>query len=453
MTEPPTGRTDWKFLLPLVLGTMMNPLNSTMLATALATICAHFSENVSAGSLLITPLYIAAAIGQPLMGRLADMYNPKVVNRWGFIIVLVGAAIGILAPSFEWLIVSRVLFGLGTAAAFPSAMALIAYRYGNSDRAIPGNVMGIITVASQVTMVIGPLLGGFLTELFGWQGVFLINLPWAIVALWLSRKGLPSVRRQPDSSASLLKKTDAAGVFLFAVFLVALLIALTQPTHRWLYIPAVVVSLAGFVAWERRQSHPFVDVKLLWHQPALLLVYVRTLGTNYILYLLLYSLPQWMESVKSMSPSQTGLMMIPLSLMSALAAIIFASKVKRVSVLNTLGVISLILACSSLFLLHAGVAVPWIVGVMLLVGLSIGLNIIANQSSLSVEAPLGKTGVSFGLYRTFGYLGAIVSGTQLKAAFHSGVTDSSLYLCGWYAVACCVLLTVLTFIAWKPKPV
>ena len=87
----------------------------------------------------------------------------------------------------------------------------------------------------------------------------------------------------------------------------------------------------------------------------------------------------------------------------------------------------------------------------MLVGLSIGINIIANQASLSVEVPADKTGVSFGLYRTFGYLGAIVSGTQLKAAFHSGVTDSGLHSCGWYATACCALLTLLYVIRWNPK--
>lgn len=68
----------------------------------------------------------------------------------------------------------------------------------------------------------------------------------------------------------------------------------------------------------------------------------------------------------------------------------------------------------------------------------------ANQTSLSAEAPPEQTGVSFGLYRTFGYLGAIVSGIQMKGFFKGGVTDERFHLCGWYAVLACALLIILT---------
>jgi MFS family permease len=428
----------------------MNPLNSTMLTTALTTICNHFARDVSSGALLITPLYMAATIGQPLMGKLADIYDPKTINRLGFILVFIAALVGIFAPSFAWLIVSRVLLGLGTSAAYPSAMALIAHKYGNSNRAIPGNVMGIITVAGQVTMVIGPLLGGLLTEFFGWQGVFLINVPWVLIAMYFSKNILP-VKKQQDASISVLKKIDLAGILLFAFFLVVLLIALVRHEHTPVFFSAAIVFFALFIAWERKQATPFIDIRLLWQKPSLLLVYVRTLGTNYILYLLLYALPQWIEAVKLMSPSQTGLIMLPMSLMSALAAMLVSSKIKSVSLLNMLGVISLIMACSSLFLLQQSVSVTWITGATMLVGISIGINIIANQYALSAEVPVGKTGVSFGLYRTFAYLGAIVSGTQLKTAFQGGITDSSLHTCGWYAVASCMLLTVLYVVTWRPK--
>lgn len=443
MEAPQRERIDWKFMLPLALGTMMNPLNSTMLATALVTICLSFSEDVSSGALLITPLYIAATIGQPLMGRLADMYEPKTVNKYGFMIVLAGAIVGTFAPSFEWLIVSRILFGLGTAAAFPSAMALIAHRYGDSSRAIPGNVLGIITVASQVSLVIGPLLGGFLTELFGWQGVFLVNIPWALAALYLSRNIRPAKTEYTVPSGSIFKKTDALGILLFAAFLIALLLTLTHPAGQWFYLAGTLLSFALFIAWERKQDHAFIDIRLLWHKPSLLLVYIRTLGTNYILYLLLYALPQWIEAVKMISPAQNGLIMLPMSLMSALSAILISSRIRNVGLLNILGVIVLAIASSCLLLLHKDISVPWIVFATMISGIAIGINIIANQASLSAEAPPDQTGVSFGLYRTFGYLGAIVSGTQLKSVFQHGITDDSLHTCGWFAAGSCVLLALL----------
>lgn len=125
-------------MAPLVLGTMMNPLNSTMLATALLTICHSFGQTISAGAILITSLYITSTIAQPLMGRLADIYSPKKINFLAFVLVLIAALVGVFAPAFGWLIVSRVLLGLGTSAAYPSAMALVNKHYAEEERLVPG---------------------------------------------------------------------------------------------------------------------------------------------------------------------------------------------------------------------------------------------------------------------------------------------------------------------------
>ena len=82
-----------------------------------------------------------------------------------------------------------------------------------------------------------------------------------------------------------------------------------------------------------------------------------------------------------------------------------------------------------------------IVGITIVIGIATGINMISNQSALSAETTTGNTGVSFGLYRTFSYLGAILSGTQMKVLFHNGVSDHSLHLSGWYAsISCCILI-------------
>src|SRR5579872_7112731 len=101
-----------KFLAPLVLGNMLNPLNSTMLATAVLTIVTVFKQEPGAGALLIIPLYFTSAIGQPLMGRLCDVFNPGRINLFGFLLILLSGIVGVFAQSFEWLIVSRILLGL-----------------------------------------------------------------------------------------------------------------------------------------------------------------------------------------------------------------------------------------------------------------------------------------------------------------------------------------------------
>src|ERR1700744_5571134 len=177
MENDDDGRAMRRLLPPLVLGAMLNPLNSTMLSTALTRLTHSFGRDVAAGALLITPLYITAMIGQPLMGRLADVYSPKRVNYLGLVLVLAAVLVGVFAPAFNWLILSRILLGLGTSANYPSAIAILRRYYAERGKAMPAGALGWIAVGGMVSMVLGPMIGGFLTEWLGWKGIFLVNLP------------------------------------------------------------------------------------------------------------------------------------------------------------------------------------------------------------------------------------------------------------------------------------
>jgi MFS family permease len=451
------------FMIPLVLGTMMNPLNSTMLSTALATICHSFGRNISEGPLLITPLYITATIGQPLMGRLADIYSPKKINTLGFILVLIASLVGGLAPSFGWLIASRILLGLGTSAAYPSAIALVQKRYASFGQTVPGNILGIIAVTSQVSMVLGPTLGGYLTEWFGWSGIFFINVPWVLAAMWLSTR-FPSFSERAAANGNAATgnlvtaketaagrpgvwsrtwtRVDGLGVFIFSLFLVAFWFVLTQRLTLLTGMPLILILLGLLVFWERRQVDPFLNVRLFLLKPTLSLVYLQTLATNYILYLMLYSLPEWIEGVRHVSPSRTGLLMFPMSFVAAGSAMLISRK-ENLTFLNICGVISMVVACSALFILEERTPVYILIGVTLLLGLATGVNPIANQASLKIQAPSHQIGISFGLYRTFGYIGAIISGSQLKTVFRHGVSDASFHQIVWFATGSCTILTVL----------
>ncbi|MBC9915083.1 MFS transporter [Chitinophaga varians] len=435
-------RISVRFITPLVLGTMMNPLNSTMLATALTTICQSFGRNISDGALLITPLYLTSTIGQPLMGRLADLYSPKKVNQLGFLLVLLAGITGTVAPTFDWLIVSRVLLGLGTSAAYPSAIALVNRKYAEAGEPVPGGVLGIIAVSGLGSMVLGPVLGGLLSQTFGWKGIFFINIPWVLISLWLARALPDTPATVPVSIRELPQKLDIMGILLFSGMLLNLLLLLLHRSFSPGGTLLLVVLLLLLILWERRQASPFIDVRLFVQQPSLLLVYLSAMATSYVMYLMLFSLPQWMESVKQISPARTGLLLLPMSLVSAAAGLLI-SRHNSLLVKNVAGIGCMIVACMALFFVHASMPMYLLIGITVLVGLSTGINPIANQAWLHEEAPAGRTGVSFGLYRTFGYIGAIVSGSQMKTLYHQGVTDSSFHTVVWFTTASCVLMVLL----------
>lgn len=429
-----------RLLPPLVLGAMLNPLNSTMLSTALTQLTHSFGRDVSSGALLITPLYITATIAQPLMGRLADIYSPKLVNMAGLGLVLAAAIVGIVAPSFGWLIFSRILLGLGTSANYPSAIAILRRHYAGEGRVMPQSALGWITMGGQVSLVLGPVIGGLLTEWLGWKGIFLINIPLVAVTLWLLRK-------IPKDGAGTRRSLDLPGIFIFSLLLVTLFFTLTIRPLSWYEPVALGVLLAGLILWEKGKEDPFIHVRLFRQQPFLTLVYIQAVASNYILYLTLYGLPQWLEGVKRLSPSATGLILLPMSLMAVVSALI-VPRWGRAWLTNLLAVVSAGAGSTALFLLHAGSPVILVIGVSMLMGIATGVNPIANQISLNEEAPQHLTGISFGLYRTFAYLGAIASGSQLKSIFHKGVTDASFREIATYATYSALILIVLYFPVW-----
>jgi MFS family permease len=384
------GRAMRLLLPPLVLGAMLNPLNSTMLSTALTKLTHSFGRDVSDGALLITPLYLTAMIGQPLMGRLADLYSPKRINYLGLLLVLVAVLVGVFAPNFGWLIVSRILLGLGTSANYPSAIAILRRYYTERGKLMPANALGWIALGGMVSMVLGPMVGGFLTEWWGWQGIFLVNVPLVLLVGLLSR-------------------------------------ALPEEAP---------------VRVEKKKGDGFALARLFRGRPIVALIYIQSTAAGLILYLTLYGLPQWLEGVQQLSPSKTGLVLLPMSLAAALSSL-WVSRRAGPLLTKWLAVASAIVGSLSLFLLHAGSPVAVVIGVSVLIGLITGFNPIANQASLNESVPPELSGFSFGLYRTFVYLGAVGSGALLKTIFHKGVTDASFREIAWWTVCSSLVMTAL----------
>ena len=117
---------DRRLILPMILGAILNPINSTMLAVALVPIGIAFGAPASETAWLVTGLYLATAVGQPVVGRLIDLYGPRRLYLVGSVLIGVGGVLGTVAPSLGVLVVARVLIGFGTCAGYPAAMLLTA---------------------------------------------------------------------------------------------------------------------------------------------------------------------------------------------------------------------------------------------------------------------------------------------------------------------------------------
>ena len=181
----------FRFVTPLALGSTLNPINSTMISTALAPIAVAFSATVAQTGWLIAGLYLTSAIAQPTMGRLADLFGPRRIYLISLVLVAIAGIIGALAPSLAVLVGARVLLGVGTSGAYPSAMRIFRSQGDRHGMAPPRLAMGALSFAGIATTAFGPLLGGLITGAFGWHAIFTINVPLALltaslVVLWVA---------------------------------------------------------------------------------------------------------------------------------------------------------------------------------------------------------------------------------------------------------------------------
>ncbi|WP_286157990.1 MFS transporter [Streptomyces sp. CB03911] len=442
----PAPGFDRRLLTPMVLGSILNPINSSMLAVALVPIGAAFGTPLSQTVWLVSALYLATAVGQPVVGRLVDMYGPRRLYLAGTALVGTAGLLGALAPSLGVLITARVLLGLGTCAAYPAAMHLIRSESARTGSDGPSGVLSVLSIANQTMAVIGPTLGGLLIGLGGWRAVFIVNIPLSLACLVLGTLRLP--RRsagEPGRGARRTAPLDVTGMALFAATLTALMLFLMdpRPAHRYLPVLAAVAA-ASFARRELRVAQPFIDLRVLGGNLPMLATFLRQLLTCTTGYAFMYGFTQWLEQERGLHASAAGLVLLPMSL-AAVAASGITGRRKEIRGKLLVGSLAQIAACALLLAVRTGSPLWLLAAAAVLVGVPQGLNGLANQNALYHQADPARMGSSAGLLRTFTYLGAM-SASAADAAFFPlradtpGLHRLALFMLGTSVV---LLMTVL----------
>jgi predicted MFS family arabinose efflux permease len=432
----------WRFTTPLLLGSTLNPINSSMLATGLLGIGLDFHLGPGQTASLISVLYLCSAIAQPTMGKLSTLFGPRRVFQAGILILLVAGVIGTLAPAFGFLLLSRALIGIGTSAAYPTAMALVRKRADSAGIGVPSRVLGNFSIAAQVTVVIGLPLGGVLAGTWGWRALFFINIPLAVLVFVLTSIGV--ARDDPiPTRGNVLKAVDVPGILLFAGAVTSVLIFLSDlKSPVWWLLGAFVVLLAALILWERRIPSPLLDVRMLGRNLPLQRTYLRQFLVGLGTYSALYGTSQWMEQSAKLSPGAVGLILIPFSATSiVLARIISGRGWVRIPLL--IAGAALIGTAFVVLQLHSDSSIVLMVGMTLLFGIMNGFSSFANQASLYVFAPANEIAVASGLSRTFSYIGAIFSSSLIGITFGTAATDAGLHALAWVLVGIGVVSVLL----------
>ncbi|MGW2464930.1 MFS transporter [Streptomyces sp. NPDC001761] len=408
---------DRRLIPPMILGSVLNPVNSSMIAVTLVPIGVAFGAPPAETVWLVSALYVATAVGQPVIGRLVDMYGPRRLYLAGTALVGFAGLLGALAPSLGALIAARVLLGLGTSAAYPAAMRLTRAEAERTGQDSPAGVLTALAVANQTVAVVGPALGGLLIQLGGWRAVFTVNVPLSAACLVLGALRLPrSVTRR--------RGLDVPGMALFAVLLIALMLFLMEPrTGRW-YLPVLsAAAAAGFALRELRTPDPFIDLRVLGGNGPLLATYVRQLLGYTTAYAFMYGYTQWLEQGRGLGASTAGLALLPLSAAALTASALTGRREAVRAKLLTASVLQLV-GCAVLFVIGDRSPFWLLLAVGVLLGVPQGLIGLATQNALYRQAEPERIASAAGLLRTFTYLGALAA-SAATAAFYPHRADTA----------------------------
>ncbi|QLH21038.1 MFS transporter [Streptomyces sp. Rer75] len=436
------GGFDRRLLAPMMLGSILNPVNSSIVSVSLVPIGAAFGAPPSQTAWLVSALYLATAIGQPVVGRLIDLYGPRRLFLLGSALTGLSGLIGVLAPNLATLIVARVVLGFGTCAGYPASMYLIRSEGRRTGRESPAGVLTALAVANQTVAVIGPSLGGLLIGLGGWRTTFAVNLPLAAAGLILGFLRLPKThpRREREGAAGL----DLPGMALFAAMLVSLLLFLMEPgAERW-YLPVLmVVAAAGFAVRELRVAEPFIDLRVLGGNVPLLLTYARMLLVAVVSYVLLYGYTQWLQEGRGLSATQAGLAQLPLFL-AGIAVSTATGKRAQVRGKLLVGAVGQIAVCLLVLTLQPDSPVWLLIVIAVVSGVPQGLNNLALQNAVYHQADPERMGSSAGLLRTFLYLGAMVASGANGVFFGARADTGGLHGLAWFMLAIAGLFLAIT---------
>ena len=398
MAERPTRR----WLAGACLAASLMPLNSTMIAVAVPDIAAELDHDPGTVTQALVVTYLLAALAlQSPGGRLGDRLGQWRVFTLGQLVLGGGALLGFLAPSLGMLAVSRVLMAAGGAIVVPATIALIRLELPPHSR---GRAFGMFGAVMSLAAGIGPIVGGELVRAFGWESVFLANLP----VLGLSAALAAGTRRVP-APARPTTRFDWLGSALLTVALTAGVLG-TQSSGpaSAVLLTAGVLLWVPFVSWERRAGDPLVSFTLFrttsFAAGTLLIALL-----NVVMYALLFEIPLVLAALFDLDAQHIGRLLVFMMLAMVASSLLAGRLTDRfgarlVALVGTL----VCLAGSGVLLVgpleSSGEArVP-----LVLIGVGLGFANPAAQAASLAHVSREQSGMAAGVSSTMRYLGGIV---------------------------------------------
>ena len=463
-------RTRW-ILATTAIGTFMAALDSSVVNLVLPNLSAYYHTSLSVIEWTVMSYLLVISSLLLAYGRLGDMYGHRRIYLLGYLIFSGGSLLCGLAPSVLVLIIFRAVQAIGAGMLMAMGPAIVTDAVAPASR---GKALSVTAVAVAVAATVGPVLGGFLTDTFGWRSIFLINLPIGLTGLWLANRTIAG-REDGSAMRSRLQTFDYAGAALTFGALIALLLPLSLVEkfgwhNPWLRGSLLLglVLIGGFVLWEQRAAAPMFDMALF----RIRLFSMSNLAAlfNYMAqFTIILLIPFYLQQLRGLTPEKAGLLYLPMPLTTLFIAPLSGILSDRVDsrYISSAGMAVMAGGMWQLSNLKADSAYIHLILGLITIGFGIGLFQTPNNSAIMGSVPGDKRGVAAGMLATMRNIGMVLgvavsgaiftsqkeillkalhaqglSGTELQQAAFTGALHLA-YLAGALVALCAVFASLV----------
>jgi EmrB/QacA subfamily drug resistance transporter len=396
---------------------------------ALPTIVGDLGGDNELYTWVVTIYLLAATITGVFYGKLSDIFGRRPMLLLGITIFLIGSALSGLAWNMESLILFRGIQGIGAGAIFPVSLAVIGDLFSPRER---GRYQGLFGAVFGVAAILGPLLGGWLTDSVSWHWIFYVNIPIGAVVLWIISRYLPSVHGERTT-----RNLDYLGAVVFTVAVTFLMLGLTnKQSADWAsvevggYLLVAVIVGAIFLWVETRAAEPIVPLDLFRNRSYAVTILATFLAAIGFFGAIIF-LPRWFQFVKGISPTESGLQTLALLAGLIISSIVSGALVTRTGRYKWIVTGALAIMSVGILLLTgltAGTELPILWAWMFVAGFGIGPTLSVFTIVIQSVVPFDRLGVATGNLTFFrqvgGSVGLAVVGTLFAESFAARLVPS-----------------------------
>lgn len=427
LAAPPkmSHRQVLEALSGLILGMFVSMLASTVVSTSLPVIIHDLEGNQTAFTWVVTATLLTTAISTPIWGKLADLTNRKVLYQLAIVIFVLATAAAGFSQTPEMLITFRAIQGIGAGGLAALSQVLMADIISPRER---GRYMGLFGAVMAVATIGGPLLGGLITDAWGWRWNFFVALPVAVAALLIVQRTLHTPPR-PKQKA----RIDYLGIVLLSAAVSSLLIwvSLAGDSFEWwsvetvLMVGGAVLAAILFVIVELRSAEPLIPLSLFRNRTFTLSV-IASIATGIAMFGASVFLSQYMQLARGATPTEAGLMTIPMIaglLISSIGVGALVTRTGKWKSFLVVGAVLLIAGAVTLSTIEYDTNFALVSLYMFMLGAGVGMTmqnlvLVVQNTTQPAEIGVASSGVTF-----FRSLGGTIGVSVMGAALATKVTD------------------------------